>query len=129
MMQESTSPFAVLVVEDQALIRMGAATVIHDAGFEVYEAGDADEAISMLELHNNIRVLFTDVSMPGSMDGIKLAHFVRGRWPPIMVIVATGLPDFRGADMPTDSIFFSKPYSPEHLTGGLRQIMSQLQPT
>jgi CheY-like chemotaxis protein len=128
-MQKSKSPFAVLVVEDQALIRMGAAAVIHDAGYEVYEASDADEAICMLELHEEIRILFTDVGMPGSMDGIKLAHYVRGRWPPIMVIVATGHPSLRGEDMPAESIFFSKPYSPEHLTGGLRQVMSQLQPT
>jgi CheY-like chemotaxis protein len=127
-MQESKSPFAVLVVEDQALIRMGAAAVIQDAGYEVYEASDADEAICMLELHEEIRILFTDVGMPGSMDGMKLAHYVRGRWPPIMVIVATGIPNFRGEDMPVESIFFSKPYSPENLTGGLRQVMSQLQP-
>lgn len=127
-MQESKSPFAVLVVEDQALIRMGAAAVIQDAGYEVYGASDADEAICMLELHEEIRILFTDVGMPGSMDGIKLAHYVRGRWPTIMVIVATGIPNLRGEDMPVESIFFSKPYSPESLTGGLRQVMSQLQP-
>jgi two-component system, response regulator PdtaR len=70
---------AVLIVEDEPLIRMGAVYQIEDAGFEVYEAASADAAISILELHKEIRLIFTDVDMPGSMDGLKLAHYVRGR--------------------------------------------------
>ena len=74
---------AVLIVEDEPLIRMGAVCQIEDAGFEVYEAASADAAIALLELHKEIRLIFTDVDMPGSMDGLKLAHYVRGRWPPV----------------------------------------------
>ena len=81
---------AVLIVEDEPLIRMGAVTLIEDAGFEVYEAGSADAAIALLERHGEISLIFTDVNMPGSMDGLKLAHYVRGRWPPIKIIVTSG---------------------------------------
>jgi two-component system, response regulator PdtaR len=81
---------AVLIVEDEPLIRMGTVYLIEDAGFEVYEAGSADAAIALLELHKEIRLIFTDVDMPGSMDGLKLAHYVRGRWPPVKIIVTSG---------------------------------------
>ena len=86
---------AVLIVEDEFLLRMDAASSIEDAGFLVYEAENADEAIRMLELHATIRFVFTDVNMPGSMDGLKLAHYVRGRWPPIKIIVTSGLGHLR----------------------------------
>jgi CheY-like chemotaxis protein len=59
---------AVLIVEDEPLIRMGTVYLIEDAGFEVYEAGSADAAIALLDLHKEIRLVFTDVDMPGSMD-------------------------------------------------------------
>ena len=81
---------AVLIVEDEPLIRMGTVYLIEDAGFEVYEGGSADAAIALLELHKEIRLIFTDVDMPGSMDGLKLAHYVRGRWPPVKIIVTSG---------------------------------------
>lgn len=78
---------AVLIVEDEPLIRVGAVSLMEDAGFAVYEATSADAAIHMLELHEEIRLIFTDINMPGSMDGLKLAHCVRGRWPPVEIIV------------------------------------------
>ena len=61
-------------------------------GFTVYEASNADEAIRILETHHDIRVVFTDINMPGSMDGLKPAHYVRGRWPPIKLIITLGHP-------------------------------------
>jgi two-component system, response regulator PdtaR len=73
---------AILIVEDEPLIRMDAVYLIEDASFEVYEAATADAAVALLELHKEIRLIFTDVDMPGSMDGLKLAHYVRRRWPP-----------------------------------------------
>lgn len=73
----------VLVVEDEALIRLDAVHMIEDAGYEVVEAANADEAIRILEQHREIHVVFTDVNMPGSMDGLKLAHAIRNRWPHI----------------------------------------------
>ena len=72
----------VLIVEDEFLIRADAVGFMEDLGFIVYEAGNADEAIGLLKSHEDIRVVFTDIHMPGSMDGLKLAHYIRGRWPP-----------------------------------------------
>ena len=101
----------VLIVEDESLIRMGAAAIVRDAGFEVVEAANADKAIEILEARNDIRVVFTDINMPGSMDGLKLAAAVRGRWPPIEFIVTTGR-THPGLDaMPERSHFIMKPYA------------------
>lgn len=83
-------PPVVLVVEDDYLIRLNAVELIENAGFDVIEATDADQAIEFLLARNDIRVVFTDVDMPGSMDGLKLAAAVRNRWPPIEIIVTSG---------------------------------------
>ena len=69
---------------------MGAVLIVEEAGYEAVEASNADEAIRILEADPTIRLVFTDIDMPGSMDGLKLAHYVRGRWPPIKLIVASG---------------------------------------
>ena len=76
----------VLIVEDELLLRINAADMISAAGFEVVEATNADDAIEILESRRDITVVFTDIQMPGSMDGLKLAHAVRGRWPPIKIV-------------------------------------------
>jgi two-component system, response regulator PdtaR len=78
----------VLVVEDETLIHMATRDGIEAAGFKVHDAYNADEAITLLEAHPDIALIFTDVDMPGSMDGIKLAHYVRKRWPPVKIIVS-----------------------------------------
>jgi CheY-like chemotaxis protein len=77
----------VLAVEDEPMVLMMAIDVITEAGFEALRAGNADEAIALLESRDDIRIIFTDINMPGSMDGLRLAHAVRGRWPPIEIIV------------------------------------------
>src|SRR5258707_15153422 len=82
---ESKRP-VVLIVEDEFLLRMDAVDMIAAAGFEVGEAANADDAIEILESRRDITVVFTDIQMPGSMDGLKLAHAVRGRWPPIKIV-------------------------------------------
>jgi CheY-like chemotaxis protein len=79
----------VLIVEDEALVRMTAVDMIEEAGFEILEASNADEAILLLEARRDITVLFTDIEMPGSMDGLRLAQAVRGRWPPIKIIATS----------------------------------------
>src|SRR5213080_323072 len=84
----------VLIVEDEYLIRTHTAEAIRDAGFEVVEASNADEAIVTLESRREIRVVFTDVRMPGSMDGLKLAHAVRDRWPPVHIVATSGHYEF-----------------------------------
>ena len=81
---------AVLIVEDEPLVRFCAVQTVEEAGFAVIEAANADEAIAILESRRDIRVVFTDIHMPGSMDGLKLAHAVRDRWPPIKIIVTSG---------------------------------------
>jgi CheY-like chemotaxis protein len=80
----------ILIVEDDFLIRMGAAEMIEAAGFAIVEAADADEAMEILEVRLDITVVFTDIQMPGSMDGLKLAAAIRGRWPPIKIVATSG---------------------------------------
>jgi CheY-like chemotaxis protein len=112
----------VLVVEDEMLLRMDAVDMIAAAGFEVVEAGDADEAIEILEARRDITVIFTDIQMPGSMDGLKLARAVRGRWPPIKIIATSGRALVNETDLPEGGRFLPKPYSPGQITGVLREL-------
>jgi two-component system, response regulator PdtaR len=112
----------VLIVEDEFLLRMSAVAMIEDAGFEVLEAGDADEAITMLESRSDIRLVFTDIQMPGSMDGLKLAAAVKGRWPPIKIIATSGRHLIRDSDLPEGALFLSKPYTPEGISILLHEL-------
>jgi CheY-like chemotaxis protein len=113
---------AVLIVEDDFLIRMHAAEMIADAGFDVVEAASADEAILLLEVRLDITVVFTDIQMPGSMDGLKLAAAIRGRWPPIKIVATSGLVDVRRVDLPEGGRFLLKPYSSAEIVGTLREL-------
>jgi two-component system, response regulator PdtaR len=94
-----------------------------DAGFEVYEAGTADAAIALLELHNGIRLIVTDVDMPSSMDGVKLAHYVRGRWPPVKIIVTSGQVKVTEESLPAGALFMPKPYDPAEITRKVREMI------
>src|SRR6202020_219537 len=98
----------VLVVEDEPIIRLGAVDLIESAGFEVIEARDADHAIEILNARRDIRIVVTDIEMPGSMDGLKLAAAIRDRWPPINIIITTG--KVRPLDIPANALFIPKPY-------------------
>ena len=115
---------AVLIVEDEFLLRADAVGFMEDVGFIVYEAGNADEAIGLLELHADIRVVFTDINMPGSMDGLKLAHYIRGRWPPVKLILTSGQTRPLTEDMPIGSTFVGKPYQLEIVADSLRAMIS-----
>jgi CheY-like chemotaxis protein len=112
----------VLIVEDEFLLRMEAVNTIAAAGFEVVEAANADEAIEILESRRDITVIFTDIQMPGSMDGLKLARAVRGRWPPIKIIATSGHAHVLETDLPEGGRFLAKPYSPIQVTGVLRDL-------
>ena len=112
----------VLIVEDEFLLRMDAVDMIAGAGFEIVEAGNADQAIEILESRPDIAVVFTDVQMPGSMDGLKLARAVRGRWPPVKIIATSGRPDVGERDLPEGGRFLPKPYSPRQVTGMLHEL-------
>src|SRR6476660_2495130 len=80
----------VLVVEDEMLLRMRAIDIVEDAGFTPIEAVNADDALAILESRSDIELLFTDIQMPGSMDGLKLALAVHERWPSIKIILVSG---------------------------------------
>jgi len=105
----------VLVVEDEFLVRMNAVSLLEEAGFAVLEAGSADEAIVLLEGRRDIRIVFTDINMPGSMDGLRLAHAIRNRWPPIELLLTSGQVRGRSDDLPARGRFLSKPYDPNNL--------------
>ncbi len=116
----------VLIVEDEALIRLDAIEAIEAAGFDVIEAADADQAIAILEQRSDIRLVFTDIHMPGSMDGLKLAHFVKDRWPPIKIIATSGHARIAESDLPEGSRFLSKPYAAAEITKTINRL---IQPT
>jgi CheY-like chemotaxis protein len=122
-LSESRRP-VVLIVEDEFLLRMNAVDMIAAAGFEAIEASNADEAIEILENRLDITVVFTDIQMPGSMDGLKLAQAVRGRWPPIKIVATSGHVNVSETDLPAGGRFLPKPYSPHEVTGVLRELIA-----
>lgn len=122
MAQSHAAKDLVLVVEDEPLIRMNSADIIRDLGFEVMEAVDADHAVSLLETVPGITVVFTDIQMRGSMDGLLLAAAVRDRWPPIALLVTSGKLSPESTDMPDGARFISKPYSPWELQQQLHSL-------
>lgn len=121
------SRYAVLVVEDDALVRAEAVDLCEEAGFTTYEARNADQAIRHLERHPEIRVLFTDVEMTGTMDGLKLARAVRDRWPPVTIMVTSGRMKVGKDDMPENGLFFAKPYPPNDIIRALNGIATHIQ--
>jgi len=96
--------------------------ILEYAGYQIVSAANADEAIEILESRNDIRVLITDINMPGSMDGLRLAAAVKDRWPPIKIIVATGKDAPRREEMPMDSQFLPKPYAPNRVLAAVRLV-------
>ena len=119
-----TPRIAVLVVEDEAIIRMDIAGQLSDAGYDVFEAGTADEAVSLLEANPSIRILFTDIDMPGGMDGLELSAAVRDRWPPVKIVVTSGHRVVEVTDLPDGSVFFSKPYHHARVMTSFRELLS-----
>ncbi|KQR77388.1 hypothetical protein ASG25_03675 [Rhizobium sp. Leaf384] len=115
-----TSPPVVLVVEDEPLLRMMAVDLIEEAGYAVMEASNADEAVHLLETRLDIRIVFTDIDMPGSMDGLKLAAAIRDRWPPIEIIITSGAVTNAVAQLPDRAVFFPKPYDHGRLLSTLQ---------
>ena len=119
---ESSSRPVVLAVEDEPLILMLVVDMIRDAGFDPLSASNADEAISIFERRDDIKIVLTDISMPGSMDGIKLAQAVRGRWPPIRIIVTSGFSGSEQKLLPEGSQFIPKPYSAGQISDALHSL-------
>ncbi|EZP49840.1 response regulator [Sphingomonas sp. RIT328] len=109
----------ILIVEDEALVRFDLVDFFTLAGWRVFEADHAEAAIAILDSHKEIRVVLTDVQMPGSMDGVKLAHYVRERFPPTVLFVVSGNAPIPQSELPTRTTFLPKPFDPHRL---LRQI-------
>jgi DNA-binding NtrC family response regulator len=101
---------------------MHAVDIVEAAGFEVIEASNADHAVRILESRDDVRIVFTDIDMPGSMDGMKLAAAVRNRWPPIEIILTSGLYDVKRDEMPARSVFLRKPYRSDEVVATLRRM-------
>lgn len=119
----------ILVVEDEVIIRMGAVQMLEEAGFTVVEAHNARDAVGILENRNDVRAIFTDINMPGTMDGLRLARMVRDRWPPIYLIVTSGLISPTDDDLPPGGKFIRKPYDPGHVIATLRELLRQTPPS
>jgi CheY-like chemotaxis protein len=117
-------PPEVLVVEDQFATRIVAADAISDIGLRVHEAGDADEALQELHDHPEIGVLFTDIQMPGRMDGLGLAEQVHLQRPDVELIVTSGGHQFDDSELPDNGTFLSKPYRASHLVQVVRQKLA-----
>ena len=119
---EPYSPIFVLVVEDEGLMRLHAMRLVEEAGYEPVEARNADEAITILEARKDIRIVFTDIDMPGSMDGLKLARAIRRRWPPIELILTSGHFDVEDKDLPERGRFFAKPYNDNDVISAMQKF-------
>jgi DNA-binding NarL/FixJ family response regulator len=100
----------VLVVEDHPLVRMAVLEVMNEAGFEALDASSATGAIRTLEARPDIRLVFTDAEMPGTLNGIGLAHYIRKRWPRVKLIVVSGKREIASDELPAGARFFHKPY-------------------
>jgi CheY-like chemotaxis protein len=112
----------ILVVEDEHLVRVYASDILRGAGFEVVQANNADEAIRILEARKDIRIVFTDIDMPGSMDGVRLATTIRDRWPPIELILTSGKINLPKPWLPERGQFLSKPYEADTLLSAVRSF-------
>ena len=124
-MSTPSDPISVLVVEDNELVRFLATDFLEEDGFKVFGARRADEAIRLLERNTDIGILFTDINMPGSMDGLKLAHYASDRWPSLAIIVTSGRSQASRL-LPERAVFLSKPYRTEQITQMLRKMTKRI---
>ena len=122
-LDRAVAPPVVLIVEDEMLLRMRAVDMVEDAGYTSVEAVDADEAVTILEARSDIVLLFTDIQMPGSMDGLRLAHAVHERWPPIKIILVSGALKLAKSDIPADSRFFGKPLEAKEMIAEMKEMI------
>jgi CheY-like chemotaxis protein len=118
----------ILIVEDDPFLRMLTVEFVNEAGFETLEACDADQAIAILESNFKITVLFTDINMPGNMDGLKLAHVVSNRWPVVEILIASGRVLLQQADLPPNGRFLRKPYRAEAMIADLHSLVGHAAP-
>jgi CheY-like chemotaxis protein len=121
-MDQDMEKAVVLVVEDEALIRISAVHIVEDAGFMAVDACDADEAIAILERRNDVWAVFSDIIMGRTKAGLRLAKVIRNRWPPIHLILTSGVPD--GGEFSAHGRFIAKPYTAEHVATVLHELFA-----
>ena len=112
----------ILTVEDEFLISEYLCAILESGGHRVIVTFDADEAIEVLERVRDIQLVITDINMPGSMDGLRLAAAIRDRWPPIHLIVVTGFAPPKRNELPSDSVFIAKPYGAVEILSAVRHF-------
>jgi two-component system, response regulator PdtaR len=117
------SRHVVLIVEDEPLVRVAGVDLLAEAGFEVLEAGNADEALRILEATPEVRVVFSDVEMPGSLDGLGLARNICQCWPRIGILLTSGH-RIRAETLPREARFLAKPYDGQALVRHIEEIVS-----
>ncbi len=126
-MTASEASHLVVVVEDEFLVRLAACEALADAGFQVVEVDRSDGAIAVLRSRAiDIHALFTDVHVPGPIDGIALAHLARRNWPWMALLLASGRARPHSSELPDGSRFMSKPYEACQVIGHLREMVSAL---
>ena len=123
--QASDGPPAVLVVEDEELVRLNSCETLEAAGLKVLEAANAEEGVALRETHPEIRVLVTDVRMPGWMSGIDLARLVEKKWPEISILVTSAYYTAEEGELPENMTLFPKPFSPDALAREVRLLMKR----
>ncbi len=116
---------AVLIVEDEELVRLNSCERLEQAGLSVLEAADAEQALALLEAHPEIRVLVTDVRMPGWMSGIDLARQVEKRWPEISIVVTSAYYTADDAELPENMTLFPQPFVPDQLLNQVRLLLKR----
>lgn len=115
-----------LVVDDEVLVRMDLVDMLSAAGYRTREACCAAEGIEILERHADVRIVFTDIQMPGTMDGLALSHYIRTRWPPTVIVVVSGNLSPKQCDVPESTKFMAKPFSASELDHLLKKIEAEL---
>ena len=118
------SKIVVLVVEDEPLVRMAIVDHLEDDGFIVLEASGSDQAIEILIKNLDVKIVFTDIDMPGGMDGLMLAAAIRNRWPPIKIVVTSGHRKVSVGDLPVEAQFMPKPYEMDKVAATFRTMAS-----
>jgi DNA-binding NtrC family response regulator len=120
--EQPTGNCSILIVDDEPLIRINMVDFFIAQGFQVFEAENADHAIALLEENPTIPVVLTDVQMPGAMDGLRLAHVIRERWPPTLLVIVSGGVPLLSAALPSRATFIAKPFDPRRVLSEIKRL-------
>ncbi len=119
---ERVASNVVLIVEDEPLLLLMALDFVEEAGFRALAAANSAEAIAVMQRRSDVTIVFTDIDMPGGIDGLKLAALVRDRWPPVEIIITSGYRHPPPGELPVRGVFFPKPYQPSKIVAALNRM-------